>query len=67
MIDATFWIKRSPDTATLPVGYFGASTGAGAPLVAAAAEVWEIAAIVSRGGRPDLVAQALTQVEVSTC
>ncbi len=66
LLDATGWIKRHPDTATLPVGYFGASTGAAATLVAAASGAWEIAAIVSRGGRPDLAGQALTQVKAPT-
>ncbi len=66
LLDATSWIKQYPDTATLPVGYFGASTGAAATLVAAASGAWEIAAIVSRGGRPDLAGQALTQVKAPT-
>jgi putative phosphoribosyl transferase len=54
LVDATNWIKRENDTWHLRVGYFGASTGGGAALVAAA-EVGEgIGAVVSRGGRPDL-------------
>ncbi len=50
---AAHWVKQNSDTAALPVGYFGASTGAAAALRAAAHEA-SIAAVVSRGGRPDL-------------
>jgi putative phosphoribosyl transferase len=50
---AAHWVKQNADTASLPVGYFGASTGAAAALRAAAHEE-SIAAVVSRGGRPDL-------------
>ena len=50
----TDWLKRDPNTRNLRVGYFGASTGAGAALVAAAERHEEVGAIVSRGGRPDL-------------
>ncbi len=63
---ATAWVKQDPDTAALPVGYFGASTGAAAALVAAASEAWPIAAIVSRGGRPDLAGAALAKVAAPT-
>ncbi len=58
---ATAWVKQDPDTAALPIGYFGASTGAAAALVAAASGAWPIAAIVSRGGRPDLAGAALRE------
>jgi putative phosphoribosyl transferase len=50
LIGATDWLKREPDTRNLRVGYFGASTGAGAALLAAAERPEEIDAIVSRGG-----------------
>jgi putative phosphoribosyl transferase len=53
-------------TASLPVGYFGASTGAGAALVAASEPTHRIAAVVSRGGRPDLAGDALEQVTAPT-
>jgi len=54
LVDATEWLTQDPETHALPVGYFGASTGAGAALVAAARAPDAVAAIVSRGGRPDL-------------
>src|SRR5204863_437110 len=54
------------DTRSLPVGYFGASTGAGAALVAAARQPEPIGAIVSRGGRPDLAGSALQRVQAPT-
>jgi len=63
---ATAWVNQDPDTAALPVGYFGASTGAAAALVAAASGAWPIAAIVSRGGRPDLAGAALAKVAAPT-
>jgi putative phosphoribosyl transferase len=59
---ATAWVIQDCDTAALPIGYFGASTGAAATLVAASSGAWPIAAIVSRGGRPDLAGDALTKV-----
>jgi len=63
---ATAWLRRSPaGVGRLPVGYFGASTGAGAALWAAAADP-AVAAVVSRGGRPDLAASRLGQVEAPT-
>jgi putative phosphoribosyl transferase len=63
---ATNWLMEDPDTATLLIGYFGASTGAGAALVAAADRPQEVGAIVSRGGRPDLAGDALPLVETPT-
>ncbi|MGV3654497.1 MAG: dienelactone hydrolase family protein [Noviherbaspirillum sp.] len=66
LIDATRWIRQQPQTASLPVGFFGASTGAGAALAAAARAGDEIAAIVSRGGRPDLAGPSLSQVRAPT-
>jgi putative phosphoribosyl transferase len=61
----TDWLRREPPTGRLPVGYFGASTGGGAALVAAA-EHPEVFAVVSRGGRPDLAAGALPRVTAPT-
>jgi putative phosphoribosyl transferase len=63
---ATRWLKGSETIANLPVGYFGASTGGGAALVAAAELGSDIAAVVSRGGRPDLAGDALSRVIAPT-
>jgi putative phosphoribosyl transferase len=60
------WLKAQPDTSMLPIGLFGASTGGGAALVAAALRPFDIAAVVSRGGRPDLAGAELTQVIAPT-
>jgi dienelactone hydrolase len=60
------WLRGQAQTAALPVGYFGASTGGGAALVAAAAIPDQIAAVVSRGGRPDLAGPALPHVTAPT-
>ncbi len=60
------WLRSQPDTADLPIGLFGASTGAGAALVAAAERPVQVAAVVSRGGRPDLAGDALPRVEAPT-
>jgi dienelactone hydrolase len=60
---ATDWLAQKPDTQHLRIGYFGASTGAGAALVAAAHRSDEVGAIVSRGGRPDLAGDALPLVK----
>jgi len=60
------WLGRRPETARLPIGLFGASTGAGAALIAAADRPREIAAVVSRGGRPDLAGDALGEVAAPT-
>ncbi|OIJ68083.1 dienelactone hydrolase family protein [Streptomyces mangrovisoli] len=62
LVDAVDWLGRRPGTAVLPVGLFGASTGAGAALVAAAARPGRVTAVVSRGGRPDLAGDALPRV-----
>jgi putative phosphoribosyl transferase len=61
----TRWVRAQPNTATLPIGYFGASTGAAAALWAAAGDSG-IAAVVSRGGRPDLAAPRLGEVTAPT-
>jgi|SRR5688572_1070584 len=63
---ATRWARKNPKLARLPIGYFGASTGAGAALVAAAEEGTGVAAVVSRGGRPDLAGQSLILVRAPT-
>ena len=62
LVAATRWVRAQPDLAHLPVGFFGASTGAAAALSAAAELEDEISAIVSRGGRPDLAAERLPAV-----
>lgn len=74
----TLWLSMQPSLKSMPVGYFGASTGAAAALVAAAkfgaakqvqdsdAEVVSIGAVVSRGGRPDLAGAALPEVRAPT-
>ena len=66
LVGATDWLVQNPDTEQLRIGYFGASTGAGAALVAAAERPDEVGAIVSRGGRPDLAGDALPLVKAPT-
>jgi putative phosphoribosyl transferase len=66
LLMATTWARQDAETHDLPIGYFGASTGAAAALVAEAAQEGPIAAIVSRGGRPDLAGRALSAVEAPT-
>jgi putative phosphoribosyl transferase len=63
---ATDWLTEQDETHALPVGYFGASTGAAAALVAAAERLELVHAIVSRGGRPDLAGEALGRVRAPT-
>jgi putative phosphoribosyl transferase len=60
------WLQSQPQTRGLPVGLFGSSTGAGAALVAAAERPERVAAVVSRGGRPDLAGDALRRVRAPT-
>jgi dienelactone hydrolase len=60
------WLASDPETGRLPVGCFGASTGAAAALIAAAERPQRVAAVVSRGGRPDLAADALARVTAPT-
>ena len=62
----TDWLARHPDTQPLRIGYFGASTGAAAALVAAAERPAAIGAVVSRGGRPDLAGPYLPRVRAPT-
>ena len=66
LIAATDWLAHNPDTGQLRIGYFGASTGAGAALVAAADQPQLVGAIVSRGGRPDLAEPTLPRVRAPT-
>ncbi len=66
LVGATDWLIENPGTRDLPVGYFGASTGAGAALVAAAKRPDAVGAVVSRGGRPDLAGEALSRVVAPT-
>lgn len=60
------WLRNQPRLASLPVGYFGASTGAASALRAAAQSPGQIAAVVSRGGRPDLALDVLPGVTAPT-
>jgi putative phosphoribosyl transferase len=66
LVGVTDWLVRQPDTRPLRIGYFGASTGAAAALVAAAERPQIVRAIVSRGGRPDLAGPAFACVEAPT-
>ena len=63
---ATDWLTLNPVTQNLKMGYFGASTGAAAALVAAAEHPLLVGAVVSRGGRPDLAGSSLTSVQAPT-
>jgi putative phosphoribosyl transferase len=64
--EATRWLRDRPSMETLPLGYFGASTGAAAALWAAGALGDEVGAVVSRGGRPDLAMDRLPSVTTPT-
>lgn len=66
LVTVTNWILKNPILKALPLGYFGASTGGGAALVAAAKLTNQIKAVVSRGGRPDLAGESLQYVEAPT-
>ncbi len=63
---ATGWLLANPETQHLRLGYFGASTGAAAALIAASEHAAEVHAIVSRGGRPDLAGEVLSRIEAPT-
>src|SRR6516162_4296938 len=63
---AADWLGQQPETRALRLGYFGASTGAGAALVAAARNPKAVSAVVSRGGRPDLAHKILHVVKAPT-
>lgn len=66
LVGATDWLAQTAETRNLRIGYFGASTGAAAALVAAARRADLIGAVVSRGGRPDLAGAALAHVTAPT-
>jgi pimeloyl-ACP methyl ester carboxylesterase len=66
LLDATAWVRQQPVTKNLALGYFGASTGAAAALMAAAALGPALGAVVCRGGRPDLASADLARVEAPT-
>ncbi len=66
LLAATRWVDDDPELGELKIGYFGASTGGGAALLAAAVVEDRVAAVVSRGGRPDLAGEALSKVESPT-
>jgi putative phosphoribosyl transferase len=66
LVDVTRWLRAQPGVRCLPIGYFGASTGAAAALWAAAADDVDVAAVVSRGGRPDLAGPKLAAVTAPT-
>lgn len=66
VIGATDWVRGRPDLEVLPIAFFGASTGAAAALIAAAARPEVTRAVISRGGRPDLAEDALARVQAPT-
>lgn len=66
VVAATDWVVQQPPTRGLKIGYFGASTGAAAALIAAGARPDVVGAVVSRGGRPDLARDALEAVQAPT-
>ncbi len=66
LVHATNWARQQEQTRDLRIGYFGSSTGGGAALVAAAESPQYVAAVVSRGGRPDLAGEALPKVQAPT-
>jgi putative phosphoribosyl transferase len=66
MVTVIDWLRTEPTTLELPIGLFGASTGAAAALVAAAVRPDDVDAVVSRGGRPDLAEEHLPRVQAPT-
>ncbi len=66
LVGATDWLLQHPATRQLRIGYFGASTGSAAALIAATARPDAVGAIVSRGGRPDLAGSALSRIQAPT-
>lgn len=66
LVGGTDWVLKNPSTANLRIGYFGASTGAAAALIAATMRPDAVYAIVSRGGRPDLASEVLSRVKAPT-
>ena len=67
LLAATSWLRDEPETAELALGYFGASTGAAAALIAAAELGARVGGVVSRGGRPDLRSRACTRSSRLCC
>lgn len=65
LIDVTHWVAQQPELKNLSIGYFGASTGAAAALIAST-KCRNVTSVVSRGGRPDLAAKALPRVTAPT-
>jgi putative phosphoribosyl transferase len=66
LVSASEWVGKAAKARSLPLGYFGASTGAAAALVGAAKLSSRVGAVVSRGGRPDLAGEALSRVKAPT-
>ena len=66
LVSSTKWTMQQQETRDLRIGYFGSSTGGAAALVAAAELPQDVAAVVSRGGRPDLAGDALQNVQAPT-
>lgn len=66
LLDATLWLRSQPNLTHMPVGYFGASTGAAAALWAAADTEVNVSAVVSRGGRADMAVEKLAKVRAPT-
>ncbi|WP_019216755.1 dienelactone hydrolase family protein [Legionella tunisiensis] len=66
LVDVTNWCLKNISVYHLPIGYFGASTGGGAAIVAAASKLDSVKAIVSRGGRPDLAKESLSLIKAPT-
>ncbi len=66
LVAATAWLLQQPATKNLRIGYFGASTGAAAALIAAARKPEAVMSVVSRGGRPDLAKESLANVKAPT-
>jgi dienelactone hydrolase len=66
LVDSADWLTANEETRSLPIGLFGASTGGGAALVAAAQRPNTVRAVVSRGGRPDLAGASLSRVRAPT-
>jgi putative phosphoribosyl transferase len=66
LIGATYWLRNDPTAEQFKLGYFGASTGAAAALIAAAKLPDTVVAVVSRGGRPDLAGEYLSTVRAPT-
>ena len=66
LVAATDWVRQQAETAGMKIGYFGSSTGAAAALIAATERPQQVAAVVSRGGRPDLAQRVLPKVTQPT-